>query len=538
MKTNNAKTDNMANNTENAKVICYLRSSTDKQEIETQKAELYKSIHADGYDDDRIIEIGKAGISACNLKDEYFQLFDDMERLIEGGDIKCVYVYSMTRLVRMDDTRFVSFCKFLTDHRVNLKLKDSGMTLLNADGSYNFGMEVAIKITALVTKQMTKELKMQLQRGKERNKAQGKWNGGKVFFGYKVTEDGNIDTDDTNASIVRHVYESFLNGTSGRQIARDLYNKGIINHRAEKSREIFVYKILKSPAYKGTANENGVTIYKRLVSDKEFAQAQAMLKDGQKAPRKVYAPVVSYGLGLLRCANEQAKNGFYLMQPHRADNQYWEYNSKFCINADLTDSLLLQVTNKYITEFSGLDTQTKLDEMEARHGELQTMARTAVERKNKAQEAIDRIEKRLAAGKISEEKADLMRRPYDEEYRREGKAAEDYLQQAGALLHQTLKIANGTIFDMYKLGDDSRQAEIQKYVDYVEVSRVKNGTYNYDIHFKLTDRVERWQIRSKAHEYKRWNGEDWESVELRMLDRYTDRRKADREKRKASKKAA
>lgn len=538
MKTNDAKTANMENNTNNAKAICYLRSSTDKQEIESQKAELYKSIHADGYDDDHIIEIGKAGISACNLKDEYFQLFEDMERLIEGGDIKCVYVYSMTRLVRMDDTRFVAFCKCLTDHRVNLKLKDSGMTLLNADGSYNFGMEVAIKITALVVKQMTKELKMQLKRGKERNKAQGKWNGGKVLFGYKVTEDGDIDVDDTNAEIVRHVYESFLGGTSGRQIARDLYNKGIINHRAQKSREIFVYKILKSEAYKGTATENGVTIYKRLVSDKEFAQAQTMLKDGQKAPRKVYAPVISYGLGLLRCANEQAKNGYYLMQPHRADNQYWEYNSKFCINADLTDSLLLQVTNKYISEFSGLDMQTKLDEIEIKRSELQTMAQTALERKQKAQEAIDRIEKRLAAGKINEEKADLMRRPYDEEYRRESKAAEDYFQQAGQLFGEAINIANSTIYNMYTLGDDSRQAEIKKYVDYVVVSRVKNGTYNYDIHFKLTDRVESWQIRSKAHEYKRRNGEDWERVELKMLDRYTDRRKADREKRKATQKAA
>lgn len=515
----------METNKKNGKVICYLRSSTDKQEIESQRADLYRSIHADGYTDEQVIEVGKAGISACDLKDEYFQLFDDMERIIEEGGIKCVYVYSMTRLVRLDDTRFVTFCNFLTDHSVNLKLYDSGMTLLNNDGSYNFGMEVAIKITALVSKQNTKELKMQLKRGKERNKVQGLWNGGRVRYGYRVTADKSFEVDDEQASIVRRIYKNFLGGTSARQIAKQLYNEGIIDQDNEKSREIFVLKILKDPAYLGTTAENGTTIYEPLVTKAEQDEAVAKLKEGQKQPRRVYEKTVSYALGLLRTPDPAAKAGYYLLSPHRADNQYWTTNGKGCVNADLTDSLLLQVCNNYIREFSKMDTAEVVKQTVANIEAKAKAIKLKEERIAKLQDLINGIEGRLAKGKITEEYADKLQDPHRAEIKRL-KAEINENSVSVARLRSILKMDYTKELDMYAFGDEEARDTIKKYIDYVNVERVKNGTYSYEIHFTRTDRVERYMIRSKAHEYQRWNGEAWEAVEIRMLNRYTDRRRS------------
>ncbi len=509
------------------KVICYLRSSTDKQEIESQRADLYRSIHADHYTDEQVIEVGKAGISACDLKDEYFQLFDDMERIIEEGGIKCVYVYSMTRLVRLDDTRFVAFCKFLTDHRVNLKLYDSGMTLLNNDGSYNFGMEVAIKITALVSKQNTKELKMQLKRGKERNKVDGKWNGGRVRYGYRVNADKSFDVDEEKAAIVRRIYTEFLNGTSARQIAKQLYNEGIIDQGTEKGREMFVLKILKDPAYLGRVAGNGTTaVYKPLVTKAEQEAAIAKLKEGQKQPRRVYEKTVSYGLGLVRTPDTTAKAGYYYMTPHRADNQYWTSNGKGCINADLTDSLLLQVCNTYLRSFVEIDQAEILKDWERQTQSYIELSKTAIQRVDKLKAEIERIERRFIDGKITEATADSLRAPKDAELKRLHDEIADY-----ALRIEQIAEASGNQFDegavdLYNVGDEDRRETIKKYIDFVNVERVKNGTYTYDIHFKLTDRVERYMIRSKAHEYQHWNGETWEACDIRLLGRYIDRRRA------------
>lgn len=516
------------------KAIAWVRCSTDKQHTTGEQLEAIRKLaEKDGYTADNLIVIGREGASAIKVDAAYKEDLDRMYDLMNNGIVSTVYAWAVDRVGR--DTKENTFFKY--------KLLDCGIAFKTVEGVNMEAGEDGIATILLDLKQRIAEDEMKKKAarfkiGKDRNRKMGKYNGGKVLFGYTVTEDGTFTTDKEQSAIVRWVYDTFLGGTSARQIAKQLYSRGIINHTAEKSREVFVYKILKSPNYKGLVNEYGKVIYDRLVTDAEFDEAQAKLKDGQKAPRQVYAPVVSYGLGLLRVANSNAKNGHYMMQPHRADNQYWEYNSKFCINADLTDSLLLQVCDQYISEFSGMDVEVQRAELEAKLAELNVMSKTSAERADKAKQAIERIERRLAQGKISEQQADILRQPYDREVKQETEAVKRYGVETGKLLHQTLKVANGTVNDLYGMTDTQRAEEIKKYVSFVEVERVKNGTYNYTIHFTLTDRTERWQVASKKHQYSRWNGEDWEQKEIQLLNRYTDRRKADREKKRLARLAA
>ena len=179
-----------------------------------------------------------------------------------------------------------------------------------------------------------------------------------------------------------------------------------------------------------------------------------------------------------------------------------------------------------------MDAETRVEELTAQIDKLNTMAATSAQRASKAKEAIARIEKRFISGKISEQMADIQRKPYDDEAKRETEAGQSYAQQAGALMQHIFKLQNSTIYNLYDMTDEQRAEEIKKYVDHVDVERVKNGTYKYTVYFKLTDRTETFVIRSKAHDYQRENNGEMEQYDIKMLNRYTDRRKADRERKK------
>ena len=197
----------------NQKVICYLRTSTDKQEVESQKAELYEMIKADRYTEAQVIEVGRAGISACELKEEYYALYDEMERYIQTQNIACVYVHNIARLVRMDESRLTEFInKVLIPNRVQLIIKVGGLKLLNADGTVSDGMEMAIKLTAILEKQHTQQLKANTMRGRARNKAAGKFNGGVLPLGYRLGDNGKIDKDPEGAAQVVDLFTMYASG--------------------------------------------------------------------------------------------------------------------------------------------------------------------------------------------------------------------------------------------------------------------------------------------------------------------------------------
>ncbi len=86
------------------KAICIIRTSTDRQHIEEQTAEVLQMAKADGFTDEDIEVIGKCGASAIKLDEAYMENLKLLYKRLESGDIDCVYAWAIDRIGRDEVT--------------------------------------------------------------------------------------------------------------------------------------------------------------------------------------------------------------------------------------------------------------------------------------------------------------------------------------------------------------------------------------------------------------------------------------------------
>ena len=128
------------------KAIVLVRVSTERQHLDEQREEVVAMAKHDGYDDSNIILIENKE-SAIKIKDETESLgLTKLFQLIENDStINCVYAFELSRIGRKEDVN-LRVKNFLIDHKVNLKLKEPSMVLLDKDGSVNSGAEIVFSL--------------------------------------------------------------------------------------------------------------------------------------------------------------------------------------------------------------------------------------------------------------------------------------------------------------------------------------------------------------------------------------------------------
>ena len=355
--------------------------------------------------------------------------------------------------------------------------------------------------------------------GKDRNRELGRWNGGKVCYGYKVNDKGYFEIDEETANVVRRIFNLYINtNESTTTIARTLYNEGLTDRKTEKGRTNFVLHILKNRNYLG------VHPFERIITDEDFHKAQVKMTNSKKQPRHTQNTCMNYAHGLLRVKNDAAKNKYFLMTIRRNDGQYVECNSMYCVDADTVDSLLMYAANKYAANYSQKDAEEKAIEIAEKVKDLEAQSLVLAKRVNTIDSKLERVEKSYIEGGISEEKRNMMRNQYKGEKTATLNEIDSIMQMMQTLGDRCNAILDGEIDNLYTLTDRQRKDEINKIVKYCEVERVANGTYNIMIHYKFNDNVETYQIKSKAHKY--FELMDGELVQFQMdkLNRYTVKR--------------
>ena len=85
------------------KVLIFVRSSTEKQEIEDQKKEMQDFVKSMGYSDRDVVCLEDKGASAIKLNDKYLNMVDVLKEYIKEGSIECCAVWHMNRLGRNDE---------------------------------------------------------------------------------------------------------------------------------------------------------------------------------------------------------------------------------------------------------------------------------------------------------------------------------------------------------------------------------------------------------------------------------------------------
>lgn len=505
----------MENTTENKKAIAWVRCSTDKQHTTDEQ---YKSIVAmaikDGYTESDIVKIGREGASAIKVDAAYTADLEQMYNLFNAGIVQTVYAWAVDRIGR--DQKENTFFKF--------KLLDCGIELKTVEGvTFNSDTEDPIAGILLDLKQRIAEDEMnkkmaRFKIGKDRNRKLGRWNGGKVCYGYKVNNDGYFEIDEETANVVRRIFNTYINtNQSTTTIARTLYNEGITDRQTEKGRTNFVLHILKNKNYLG------VHPFSRLVTNEDFEKAQAKMKGCKFQPRHTQNTCENYAHGLLRVKNDAAKNGYFMMTIRRRDGQYVECNSRYCIDADTIDSLILQGANKYIQTFSEKDAATKVNEIADKMESLTAQTGVLTKRLEQIDSKIQRLEKSWIDGITGDERHTMYRNNYMGEKAKVLNQIDELQQNIINLTVRGQAIMDGCIDDLYSLNDKDRTTEIAKIIDHCEVERVANGTYNVSIHYKLNG-CEVFQVKSKAHKYYMVADGVLAPIQLNKLNRYTSNR--------------
>ena len=155
------------------KILVFLRVSTEVQELDNQKAEMRDFCLASGYSDDSIIYVEGKGASAIAINDEYLEMYNEVKKYIDNGEICAVAVWAVNRLAR-DEEWFVKFKKMFIENKVQFLVKNPTLALLNPDGSVNAGAELALSLFSTMAKQEMQERKEKFSRTKRANAKIGK----------------------------------------------------------------------------------------------------------------------------------------------------------------------------------------------------------------------------------------------------------------------------------------------------------------------------------------------------------------------------
>lgn len=192
------------------KCLLFVRTSTDKQETQSQLEETKNYAISLGYDE--FVALERSGASAFKVSKKYIELVDELkDTLTNDRTIKAVVVFALNRLSR-NPSKALEIEEFLVENKIQLHCKTPELTLLNSDGSENEGAGLVFTIYSKISQLEIEELKLKSKRAKERDRKLKKFRGGRnVAFGYKVEEKFVIEDPDTS-KIVNEIFDLYGTG--------------------------------------------------------------------------------------------------------------------------------------------------------------------------------------------------------------------------------------------------------------------------------------------------------------------------------------
>ena len=340
--------------------IVLIRTSTVKQEVETQKREVIE--YASSYGAENIVVIGGAGASAIKLDDQYLFNLQQVYAELEKGDVQCIYAWSIDRIGRNEEV-LMQFKNHLIKHKVQLRIKNPTLYLFDEDGKVNSGMEIAFSLFSTMAKQEMEVKQERFRRSKARNRIEGKYNGGRILFGYTVDETNHFIVDEVEG---RKVYDIFYRyatqPVSIRYLAKEYIANGTFTI-SQRNVETFINRMLKKEHYKGNAT------YPRIIDDELFLNVQAKLKNYRILPKVRYTETPYYLQGIIYDRDPECWTKFRHMRVKKSERSYMSYGERYSLSINNIDSLAIQVLNDLVLRFDyGSVENYKAERIEALNG--------------------------------------------------------------------------------------------------------------------------------------------------------------------------
>lgn len=444
------------------KAIAIIRTSTVKQEIESQKQEVISWAKKDGWNEEDIIVIGDAGASAIKLDDLYLKNMNLVEKHILSGSIKCVYAWALDRIGRNEET-LMRFKNMLIDNKVQLKTKEPELTLLNADGTANKGVELAFSLFSTMAKQEMEQKKARFKRAKIRNGESGKWNGGaETRFGYTLDRENRIVADTAESLQVKNIFKLYATGKYSMQKLADELNSRGETHRGKKYTLDFIARVLADTTYIGYKEQKDpekkryTTKYEQIIENelwekvKTLRENQVIFATATKETKNIH-----YATKILKCrtcgSNFFADFDKYNCYTRKLGNGK-RFNDKcesetLTIKVDVMDFVLWNLTKYLETHYLRTLDTSKLGEYEEELAIIDCKVDTISKKMGKLTTAYKNLNDDYTFGEINK----------DEYKRRIGKNRAEYIkcQAEQSKLQEERERIEDIIYDIKHPRNDS-----------------------------------------------------------------------------------
>lgn len=344
------------------KVIIIVRTSTVRQEIDSQRDEVINYALSDGYKLEELEVIGDAGSSAIKLDERYMENINKVYSTIESTpSIECVYAWAIDRIGRREEL-LMNFKNFLISKGINLKIKNPSIHLLESDGRVNGGAELAFSLFATMAKQEMEQKKERFKRAKSRNTREGKFNGGpETRYGYTV-ENGFFAICQEEAEIVRLMFEEYATGNySMQKLATELNNRGL-RHRERKFNVAFIHYVLEDETYIGEGN-------KAAIIDKELFDKAKYIRENQTSTLlSKESRTIHLATKLLKCrecgSNYVANFDRYCCYKHRFGKRFDDVcNNELCIRINILDPLIWGIAKEKHQQYLSVVDESKVEDL-------------------------------------------------------------------------------------------------------------------------------------------------------------------------------
>ena len=383
------------------KVITLNRTSTDKQEVESQSYENIEYLKKLGYEEDEIIVIGSAGASAIKLDERYKENLNLFYETLENTPtIELVFAWAIDRIGRNEEV-LMRFKNTLIDKKIQLQIKEPSLTLLNDDGTVNTGVELAFSLFATMAKQEMQMKNARFKRAKERNKREHKFNGGKIKFGYTVDEGGHIQENEEEANILRSIIFDYLNSNISQLSLFKEYKLRGHKFSYQTFRKFF------EGDYYGCGENNYPPIFDQSTFEKVRAKTQTNKTNVDKGIRNYFL-----GAKLIKCPNcgrsflaNKGSGGYMCKQSTKQEN--YKCNCRKNININAVDSVAwyagMEAQMHYINDCKENDIKKITNQIDNENKKLETLKEMTT---TEFEERVEYYYERFSLGKISKKMLD------------------------------------------------------------------------------------------------------------------------------------
>ena len=281
-----------------SKILAVIRSSSERQETESQKQEMIQFCIEKGYTEDDIKVIEVAGASARKLNKKYLDMLESIKATIINEGFTCCAFWHLNRLGR-NESKLVEMKDFFKKNKIQVYIKYPSIQLFHDDGSLDEGGNLFWSMMAVCIEKDTDEMFAKMKRGKKRNAEQGKYNGSTLLLGFKLNENNYYEVDEDGASVVRLIFDLYATGEySTATLAAEMQQRGF------KFKKHHIQNILENTAYIGYTDyddsRRSHRKYPRIISDELFNKCKEIRTKANTAIVKTKQ--VHFGIKLLKCS--------------------------------------------------------------------------------------------------------------------------------------------------------------------------------------------------------------------------------------------